>query len=67
MKTKLPPFLVAVFAGLVAVAAVPAAELRPNILLIIADQHFADAMSGAAYAGVKTPALDNLAATGARV
>ena len=66
MKTKLPPFLVAVFAGLVTVAAIPAAERRPNILLIISDQHFADAMSGAGYAGVKTPALDNLAATGAR-
>jgi len=39
---------------------------RPNILMLISDQHCADAMSGAGYAYVKTPALDSLAATGVR-
>ena len=52
-----------------AVLAAPAASKnagKPNIVLIIADQHTADAMSGAGYGYVKTPALDSLAATGVR-
>ena len=40
--------------------------MRPNLLLIVSDQHFADAMSGAGCAHVRTPALDNIAATGVR-
>jgi len=43
-----------------------AAPPRPNIILLISDQHFADAMSGAGYEYVKTPALDSLTATGVR-
>ncbi len=39
---------------------------KPNIVLIIADQHTADAMSSAGYSYVKTPALDSIAATGVR-
>jgi len=44
-------------------AATPA---RPNIVLLISDQHFAEVMSCAGYEYVKTPALDGLAATGVR-
>lgn len=43
-----------------------AAETRPNIVLLIADQHFADAMGCAGRDDVRTPALDSLAATGIR-
>ena len=49
-------------------AAIPSpvrAEL-PNIVLVISDQHCADAMGCAGDAFVKTPALDSLAATGVR-
>ncbi|MBL9189837.1 MAG: sulfatase-like hydrolase/transferase [Opitutaceae bacterium] len=53
--------------GAFAIAAIaPAAETRPNILLIISDQHSADVMSGAGYPYVKTPALDGIAARGVR-
>jgi arylsulfatase A-like enzyme len=51
---------------LTALASAHAAETRPNILLIISDQHSADVMSGAGYAHVKTPSLDAIAATGVR-
>ncbi len=53
----------------VALATAPgaaAAEARPNILLIISDQHFADTMSGAGYPHVSTPTLDGIAARGVR-
>lgn len=43
-----------------------AAPARPNIVLFIADQHFADVMSSAGCDYVQTPALDSLAATGVR-
>ena len=43
-----------------------AAETKPNILVIIVDQLFADAMSCAGRPHVKTPAMDSLAAAGAR-
>lgn len=39
---------------------------KPNIVLFISDQHFADAMGCAGDSFVKTPALDSLAATGVR-
>ena len=38
----------------------------PNLLLIMADQHAAHAMSCAGAAHLNTPALDELAATGTR-
>jgi arylsulfatase A-like enzyme len=38
----------------------------PNIVLLIADQHNADALGCAGYSFVKTPALDSLASTGVR-
>ena len=44
----------------------PAPAKSPNIVLVISDQHFADAMGCAGDAHVKTPALDSLAATGVR-
>ncbi len=56
--------LVAILLILAAPAALVAG--KPNIVLIISDQHFADAMSCAGYAYVKTPALDRIAATGVR-
>lgn len=43
-----------------------AASARPNIVLLISDQHFADAMGNAGYEHVQTPAIDSLAATGVR-
>ncbi|MFM1851782.1 MAG: hypothetical protein RIS54_1466 [Verrucomicrobiota bacterium] len=43
---------------------VPAA--RPNILMIVADQHHAGLMGCAGFAGVHTPHLDALAADGLR-
>jgi len=55
-------FLVAVILSPLAAAQ---AEQRPNVLLIITDQQFADAMScrmGSAY--INTPAMDGLAAEG---
>jgi len=39
---------------------------KPNILLIITDQHTADAMSCAGNSYLKTPAMDKLAASGVR-
>jgi len=41
-------------------------EEKPNILLIITDQHTADAMSCAGNPYLKTPAMDKLAASGVR-
>ena len=38
----------------------------PNIVLLIADQHNADALGCAGYSFVKTPALDSLASAGVR-
>lgn len=66
MSPTMSRFFPVLFAVLAAIPAVPAAETRPNILLFISDQHFADALSGAGYAHVKTPALDGIAATGVR-
>jgi len=56
-------FLLAPLTALCSAADTPA---KPNIVLIISDQHAADAMRCAGYAHVKTPALDALAATGVR-
>ena len=42
------------------------AEQPPNILLIVTDQQFAEAMSGAGNPYVQTPAIDGLAARGMR-
>jgi arylsulfatase A-like enzyme len=39
---------------------------RPNVLLIVADQHKADVMGNAGHPVVKTPRLDRLAASGVR-
>lgn len=41
-------------------------EVRPNILLLFADQHRADAMGCAGNTVVKTPVMDGLAARGTR-
>jgi arylsulfatase A-like enzyme len=49
-----------------AVLAAPA-EQPPNILLIITDQQFAEAMSCAGNPNAQTPAIDGLAARGMRV
>ena len=43
-----------------------AAPPRPNIVLLISEQQFADAMSCAGCDHVNTPALDGLAASGVR-
>jgi arylsulfatase A-like enzyme len=48
-----------------AVTAAPS-EQSPNILLIITDQQFAEAMSCASNPHVQTPAIDGLAARGMR-
>jgi len=41
------------------------AEKRPNILILMTDQHFADAMSCRMGSGlIRTPAMDSLAASG---
>jgi arylsulfatase A-like enzyme len=66
MKGKLTVLLAVGLFGLSAGLSVRAKETRPNILLFISDQHFADVMSGAGYAHVKTPALDEIAASGVR-
>jgi len=39
---------------------------RPNVLLIVADQHKADVMGNAGHPVVKTPRLDRLAESGVR-
>lgn len=39
---------------------------RPNILIIMTDQHTADAMSNAGNKDLRTPAMDKLAANGVR-
>lgn len=41
-------------------------DRRPNIILLIADDHRHDAFGAAGHATVRTPALDRLAARGAR-
>lgn len=62
--TKSKPFIILVL--LLAPYSVSAAE-RPNILLIMTDQHFADAMSGAMGSEhIDTPHLDALAKSGLR-
>jgi len=48
------------------VAAERNAAVKPNVLVFIVDQLFADAMSCAGRTFVKTPAMDSLAAEGAR-
>jgi arylsulfatase A-like enzyme len=47
-------------------AELPAAQDRPNVLLIMSDQYFHGAMSIAGHPVVKTPNLDRLASTGVR-
>jgi arylsulfatase A-like enzyme len=42
----------------------PAPQQRPNVLVLMADQHAAHMLSGAGTAHVSTPALDALAASG---
>lgn len=42
------------------------AAARPNVLMILADQHHAGLMGCAGFAGVQTPHLDALAAEGVR-
>ena len=49
-----------------AATAATGAENKPNILLIITDQQYAGMLSCAGNPYVKTPALDSLAAAGAR-
>jgi len=44
----------------------PAVAAQPNVLLLFADQHNADVMGCAGHPLVKTPNLDQLAATGVR-
>lgn len=39
---------------------------RPNIILILTDQHYANAMSCAGNTNVSTPAIDSIAANGVR-
>jgi N-sulfoglucosamine sulfohydrolase len=48
------------------VGLIRAAEMRPNIVLIVADDHGTDALGCYGNPVVKTPALDALAADGAR-
>jgi len=73
MMMKILPLLICSI--LLSVVSVSAAERalrldkqdRPNILFIMTDQHFADAMSGVmGDRYVKTPHLDALAASGIR-
>ena len=66
MRTLLLIIFLAASLAAPCAADAPTAAGKPNIVLFISDQHFADAMSGAGYAHVKTPALDGLAATGVR-
>ena len=56
----------AVAAGADDAEAAKGPETRPNILLIITDQQYAGVMSCAGDRYVKTPAMDSLAAAGAR-
>src|SRR6476659_1087039 len=44
----------------------PPTAMRPNVVLIMADQHRADAMGCAGDAFVRTPNLDRLASEGVR-
>jgi arylsulfatase A-like enzyme len=44
----------------------PQAQSRPNILIIMTDQHTADAMSNAGNKDLHTPAIDRLAANGVK-
>ena len=40
--------------------------IRPNILVIVTDQQFADVMGCAGCPGIETPAMDSLAKEGVR-
>ncbi|MBL9123272.1 MAG: sulfatase-like hydrolase/transferase [Planctomycetaceae bacterium] len=53
-------------AGFMGAQGVRAADSRPNVLLILGDDHAAYALSSYGHAVVKTPNLDRLAARGAR-
>lgn len=54
------------FAGTAAAAALARAATRPNVLLIMTDQHRMDAIGAYGNQVIRTPHLDSLAATGAR-
>ena len=58
----------AVLGLILALAAYPmqSADVRPNVLLLFADQHYADALGCAQHPLVQTPNLDALAARGVR-
>ncbi len=58
--------LAASFCGSIAKAADGQADARPNILLLMTDQHAATALSCVGNHDLKTPALDQLAAEGVR-
>jgi N-sulfoglucosamine sulfohydrolase len=58
--------LISVFTSLAGLASIAAAADRPNILLIVADDHGRDALGCYGNPVVKTPNLDALAADGTR-
>ncbi len=65
-STSIPTLLVVVFSCSIAIAADDEIRPRPNILLLMTDQHAATAMSCVGNHDLKTPALDPLAAEGVR-
>jgi arylsulfatase A-like enzyme len=65
-KTFIVTLLVAFLCGPIAMAADGQAGSRPNILLLMTDQHAATALGCVGNRDLKTPALDQLAAEGVR-
>lgn len=66
IKCSTTACLVGVASLLALTARLPAAERKPNVLLLFSDQHNADVMGCSGHPMVQTPNLDQLAAKGVR-
>lgn len=66
MLPRLPrlPILAVLLAGVVAPAAAATEDARPNVILIVSDDHRADCLGAFGHPDVKTPHLDALARRG---
>ena len=61
---KLPPLLLTVLAGLLFATASRAADAKPNIVILLADDLRADCLGSLGHPVVKTPNVDSLVSTG---
>ncbi len=64
---NIPVLLISLGIAISASLASAATTNRPNVLVVIVDQQYAEMMSCAGNSYVKTPAMDSLAADGARL